>query len=228
MLFCFNDLTEPGNPFEELIDGSVERFELESWTSEPDRERMLQDLLGRALNKHTGRRDLNLDKLHKRYYFMPHEEGVPRKEYYRPLHKKESEKSVVWQGWVLTLRPEFHVTKDSIEPFPPEEVGSKVTRQKSRMYNADLLAELQFWRYYLADGKPRFDLHFGGSQRIVVSSKRFLSAEITWPGVPEKHAKAFANAEYAEDLFSDARRRRLERERHDQENLLGEESFYES
>jgi hypothetical protein len=69
------------------------------------------------------------------------------------------------------------------------------------MYNYDLLEELNFWRDFLSDGKPRISLDFGNGQRILISTA-LMSSEIAWPGIPEEFAKPFRNIEYDEDLFT--------------------------
>jgi hypothetical protein len=40
-------------------------------------------------------------------------------------------------------------------PIDSAKIGGKVTRRKSRMFNYDLLEELQFWRDYLSDSRRR-------------------------------------------------------------------------
>ena len=37
-----------------------------------------------------------------------------------------------------------------------------------------------------------------------------MQGEVTWPGIPEEHAKPFKNVEYLDDLFSWAELRSIE------------------
>jgi hypothetical protein len=191
--------------------------------------RWFVSLLNSSLNKLTGRKGLNLDKKHRRYYFMPEEPGEPLEITYRPLNQSTATRKVVWQPitkktgepkrywyhqavalrfhrvsdqcWCLSIRPEMHVTQDGLVPLESEKIGSKVTRKKARMFNYDLLGEVQFWRDFLSNSRPRIILPFGRGQHIVISTT-MMQAEIEWPGMPEEYQKSFRNVEYVDDLFS--------------------------
>lgn len=231
MLFCFQNLRYKGGPFRNLVVDfqEVERYEARKWWDDPDKMNWFLSLLNRSLNKLTGRKGLQLDRKHKRYYFTPMEVGQPFSVSYRPLNKAIATRQVVWQPttrktglsknfwyhlavslrfhpvssrhWSLSIRPELHVTKDGAIPFDSKKVGSKVTRKKARRFNYDLLGDLQFWRDFLSDSKPRVIFPFGREQRIVVLTSMMETA-IKWPGIPEEYAKPFKNVEYEEDLFS--------------------------
>lgn len=98
MLFVFQDLNAPGNPFSSLVPGrSAERFDLADWVDHPDHSRWLTELMNRALNKLTGRRGLMLDREHRRYFFPMTEEGQDREIQYRPLNQKTASRRVVWR-----------------------------------------------------------------------------------------------------------------------------------
>jgi hypothetical protein len=101
--------------------------------------------------------------------------------------------------WVLTLRPERHVTKDSIEPLASKEVGPKVTSLKARMYNELYLREVHFWRDYLAQGNPRTIMDFGTQSAIIGS--QLIGFGVRSPGIPGDN-KALTAQLYPEDLFS--------------------------
>lgn len=94
----------------------------------------------------------------------------------------------------------MRITSDGVNPIEPKSTGSYVTRTKSKMYNYDLLEELNFWRDFLSEGKPRISLDFG-SQKLLISTT-MMSSEIVWPGMPDEFAKPFRNVEYDEDLFT--------------------------
>jgi hypothetical protein len=95
----------------------------------------------------------------------------------------------------------MHITKDSVAPYPSEKIGSRVTRKKARMYNYDLLGEIQFWRDFLSDSQPRIILPFGRNQHVIISTT-LMETEIEWLGMPEEHQKPFTNVEYFDDFFS--------------------------
>lgn len=230
MLFCFHDLKEKVSPFRELVDDQkAECYESCEWWDDPDRMRWFAQLLNRSLNKLTGRKGLYLDKRHRRYYFVPEEPGAPLAISYRPLNQATASRQVVWQPttkltgapkpywyhravslqfhrvsetqWCLSIRPEMHVTKDSVIPLESDKIGSRVTRKKARMFNYDLLGEVQFWRDFLSDSQPRIILSFGKGQYVLISTT-MMQAEIDWPGMPEEHQRPFKNVEYQDDLFS--------------------------
>ena len=170
---------------------------------------------------------MNLDKEHNRYYFQPPEPGKPLSVDYTPLNQAKSTRNAVWQpvskrtnmprpywyhlavglsfqrvgrdNWCLIIRPEMRITKDGFRSIDSAKVGGKVTRRKSRMFNYDLLEELQFWRDYLSDSSPRIVFPFEPGQHIIVSN-RLMESEIEWPGIPEEYAKPFRNIEHEEDL----------------------------
>lgn len=250
-LFCFQNLRYEGGPFRRLARGrKVERFEAREWWDDPDQLAWFISLLNRSLNKLTGRKGLNLDKRHRRYYFQAEEPSRPLEVTYRPMNRKSGHRQVVWQPyskrtgqprsywyhravalsflrvspeeWCLSIRPEMHVTKDGENPLRSDKIGSRVTHKKSRMFNYDLLTEVHFWRDYLSDSQPRIVLPFDEKQSVVVSTT-MMQAEVDWPGIPEEYAKPFKNVEYEEDLFSMSTLSRLDAE--DEEDWDDEEDW---
>lgn len=230
-LFCFQDLSFQNGPFRELIsEWNVQRYEAIDWWDEPDQMHWYKSLLNRSLNKLTGRKGLNLDKEHRRYYFAPETLGQARRVGYRPLNQSNRERNVVWQPvakktgnpkpywlhlavalqfhrvaseqWCLSIRPEMRVTKNGLDPLDSQEVGSRVTRQKSRMYNYDLLGEVNFWRDYLSSSKPKIILPLSKTQKIIISTS-MMQSEVNWLGIPEEYAKPFKNIDYEADPFEE-------------------------
>ena len=230
MLWAFQNLEENDNPFAPLVEAPVERVRADSWWGDSDRERWYVDLLNRALNKITGRRGLNLDRLHRRYYFPTGEKILERSITYRPLNRAESTISVVWQpirkktglpgrywyhravqlrflhvaaySWCLSVRPAIHVTDDGRQAPRSDLIGRRVTRKLARLHNYEVLGEVNFWRDYLSDSRPRIILPFGSSGQYLQISTQLLAGEVTWPGIPTEFARAFQNVSYEDDLFS--------------------------
>lgn len=229
-LFAFHPVRAKAGPFAPVTRGPQESHRFGEWARDPDRAPWLAALLNRSLNKLTGRLGLALDMEHHRYFFPMVEPGEPVSVSYRPLNAKQAERSVVWQPvskrlgtarnfwyhravalrfaevgpdrWILTLRPELRVTTDGSQPLPSTTIGSKVTRKKARLYNYDLLSEIQFWRDFLSRSTPRLLFPFGNrAQRIVVSTD-LLSGVIQWPGIPSQHQRPFRNVNYVDDLFT--------------------------
>ncbi len=227
-LLAFHDLHDPNGPFADIVDRSKARplRTIEMWKDAEGKRRYV-NLLNRALYKFTGRLGVRYDPDHYRFYFPVFKEGEERSVNYRTLRGKRRSKKVVWQPkrrktgeprnfwwhmaagikfyqmadyqWVLALRPERHVTKDSVEPLPSEQIGPKVTRLKAKMYNELYLREVHFWRDYLSSGNPRIIIDFGTQSAVI--DAQLLSFEVTSPGIPGDDAP-LTNQLYPEDLFT--------------------------
>lgn len=229
-LWAFQDLRETGGPFSQCVDPhSTERLEMEELASDPDGHRLVQQILNRSINKLTGRHDLMFDRDKGRHFFLPEEKGVPRTESYLTLTGREGSLSVVWQplikasgerrdywmhravglqflqigpgDWCLSVRPGFSITADGYESHPSSKIGSKITKRRSRMYNADILKELQFWRHYLSDGLPRIVMKFSEQQAVHISST-LSSCAVEWPGIPPEFDISYSNVRYLDTLFT--------------------------
>jgi hypothetical protein len=227
-LFTFHNLHDPKGPFADVIDRrQVEDLRSKDLWDDAEGHRRFVDLMNKALYKYAARLDVRYDPLHHRYYFPATEPGKSRKISYRPLNARRRSRNVVLQPkrrstgeprgywshlavglrfhrmadkqWVLSLRPEFHLTKDGETVLPSEQIGRRVTRKKSRMRNYVYLAEVNFWRDYLSNGSPRIVLNFGDQSAVI--GTEFLAFDVSWPGVPDDDM-AFKNRSYAEDLFT--------------------------
>jgi hypothetical protein len=227
-LLAFHDLRDQNGPFADIVDTSKARplRATEMWADAEGKRRYI-NLLNRALYKYTGRLGVRYDTDHYRFYFPVFKEGEERSVNYRTLRGKRRNKKVVWQPirkktneprnywwhmasgikfyqmadwqWVLALRPERHVTKDSVEPLPSEQIGPKVTRLKAKMYNELYLREVHFWRDYLSKGSPRIILDFGTQSAVI--DAQLLSFEVHSPGIPGDD-KPLTTQLYPEDLFT--------------------------
>lgn len=232
-LLAFHDLRRHGNAFATFVDPSaVERHDAFGWFDDPDRSRWYVDLLNRALSRHCRRRGLSFDREHRRFYFAADQEEVRREVRYKPMNRSSALRDVVWRpvrrstgesrpywlhgaatlrfaqvrrgSWMLTIRPGLHVTVDGFVPPPSETIGRRVTRRLNRMFNYELLKEVQFWRDVLGEGKPRIVLAFGQpahDQNVQISTE-LLATEVDWPGLPPQYARSFSNVGYEEGLFS--------------------------
>jgi hypothetical protein len=227
-LLTFFDLRAEGNPFNRVADGtSVSVLRSTELWREPESRRRYLTLLNRSLFKYTGRLNVRYDPAHRRFYFPPVELGRPRKVRYRSLQGRWSTRRVVWQPtkrttgelrrywwhlaaglrfeqmaelqWGLSIRPERHLTLDGETTLPSDEIGRRVTRLKAKMFNDLYLAEVNFWRDYLCQGKPRIILNFG-SQSAVIGAE-FLTVTMKWPGIPGDD-KAIKEERYEDDLFT--------------------------
>jgi hypothetical protein len=228
-LYAFNDLRELSSPFSKLVDPySAECHNALAWWDIPDKGRWYVELLNRTLNKITGRKGLQLDKDHHRYYFAPDEPGQAKKIRYKSISGRHPPRHVVWnpkfkhsgelkshwihlavalrfhrlgeRTWALSVRPEHRFTKDGVTPLQAKSIGRRSTKRKSRMYNLDVLKDVQFWRDYLSGSSPRIIARFGGGQALVIEND-LISTTVTWPAVRDDQGNRL-QATYEDDLFS--------------------------
>jgi len=229
-LFTFSSPSDRSSPFRQFVrpnGGGSERAR--EWWDDPDRFLWYVQLLNRTLNKLTGRRGLNLDKEHKRYYFEQAQDGEPSSVTYRSLTGKRTSRQVVWRpafrhsgelknywehlavglrfhrvtatAWCISVRPERRFTRDGRTLLTPKGTGRRATSRKSHMYNINVLAEVNFWREFLADRGPRIIMKFG-AQSLVVDAE-MMSVTVSWPGVPDD-ARPVTYTRAEDDLFTTA------------------------
>lgn len=67
------------------------------------------------------------------------------------------------------------------------------------MFNDLYFSEVNFWRDYLCQGKPKIILNFGNQSAVI--DTQFLPFDIRWSGIPGDD-KPFKNQVYENDLFS--------------------------
>jgi hypothetical protein len=211
-VWAFHELTDAKGPFKEAVDASAaEKLDATALLKSDDRNIYVW-LLNAALREALLRRGVRHDRDHDRYYFLPDHEMITRRvEAKTKTGRNQSAKKVVRQegersdtprdvwwhlaaqlrfeqfapsSWGLTIRPEFHLTKDGREPLDPRRVGRKITKRKSRMYNEGYFDAVHFLRYFLLDGKPRLILPVG-TQTISVDGD-FPNADGAWPRISDK------------------------------------------
>lgn len=227
-LYAFHDLSLPHGPFAAVVDyANMLPIAVEDFASEAEGRRRLVSLLNISLSKFCGHKGVRYDPVHHRHIFEVSDPGHERVVGYRTLTGRNDSRRVVWNPirkstgegknhwlhlaaglsfhqmaedqWCLSIRPERHVTKDSVTPFDPKYVGRKVTRLKARMFNHAYLGEVHFWRDFLSEGKPRFILNFGVQSAIVETE--LVSLDVAWAGIVED-VKSFTNQRFEDDLFS--------------------------
>ena len=227
-LYTFHNLNVPDNPFYGTYDATtIKNLKSSDMWASPDDHRLYISLLNRALRNFLSKRGLKFDTRHNRYYFLPEPNEIKRTFKYISLAGKQTTKAVVnnpvtrvtgepkpyWvhvaanlsfqqigcRQWVLTIRPEKHLTTDGFEPYSHASIGKKITRLKSTMYNWQYLQELQLWREFITDANKRKLLKFG--KQAIVIENNLLKANIVWQGVPEDR-KNFIAQEHDEDLFT--------------------------
>jgi hypothetical protein len=229
-LIAFHDLSSLKNPFAVVANPyEAQRHPIVDWLDDPDHSRWVIELLNRSMRRFTSMRGLWWDNDHKRYYFPCPDPPADRTVRYRGLNQ-QAERGVVWQPkrkstgeprghWyhlafssrflrtgskrmVLSIRPELRITKDGVTPIDSERIGAKVTKKKSRVFNYDLLRDVNFWRDYLGGSSPHIRFWYGSPGQALVISTLLQNGSVTWPGLPPEHAMPFTNVEYLDDLFT--------------------------
>ncbi len=229
-LFAFEDLEDDAGLFSRWVrPHTTQRLAARSMWDDPDLYRYYVTILNVVLRKLAGARGLMLSKedLHWLFPVGPNGEEVSKK--YQPLNKAEVDRQVAWRpviratgekrshwehlaiglrfhrvsadAWVLAMRPERHFTLDGTTPLSFKRNTRRANKRISHLYNDDMLADTNFWRSYLAEGKPRIIWRFG-SQALIIDA-RLLDAKVTWPGVPDDKLN-YKNAIPVDDLFTRA------------------------
>lgn len=211
-VWAFHDLADSKGPFKEAVDASSAEKVDATALLKSDNRNIYAWLLNAALREVLVRRGVRHDRDRDRYFFLPDHETITRRvEAKTKTGRNQSAKKVVRQegersdtprdvwwhlaaqlrfeqfapgSWGLTIRPEFHLTKDGRESLDPRRVGRKITKRKSRMYNEGYFDAVHFLRYFLLDGKPRLVMPVG-TQSITVDGD-FPSAEGAWPQISDK------------------------------------------
>ena len=193
-VWVFHDLSDTRGPFKQAVDpGAAERLGTARLLKSDDKNIYVW-LLNGALRQALLRRGVRLDGGHNRYYFLPDHETITRRvEARTKTGRAQSAKKVVRQdgertdhprdiwwhlaaqlrfeqfapgSWGLTIRPEFHLTKDGREPLEPWRVGRKVTRLKSHMYNEG---------YFDADHPASVTAGFIGTAGRIATARAWLA-----------------------------------------------------
>jgi len=206
-VWAFHDLASPKGPFKQVVESkTAQQVDAARMLKSDDRNIYVWLLYG-ALRESLLRRGVRLDRVHNRYYFLADHETITRRvEARTKTGRAQSAKKVVRQegadtdhprdiwwhlaaqlrfeqfasnSWGLTIRPEFHLTKDGREPLESWWVGRKVTRRKSRMYNEGYFDAVHFFRYFLLDGKTSFTLKVGDQTILVEGDFPGMGANTT-------------------------------------------------
>ncbi|MGE3590515.1 MAG: hypothetical protein AB7L17_22550 [Ilumatobacteraceae bacterium] len=211
-VWAFHDTSDRNGPFKQVVDrSSTTLIPADKFLITADRNIYVW-LLNSALREALLRRGVRFDKQHDRYYFLPDHETITRlvtaktktgrNQSAKKVVRQEGERTgtprdVWWHlaaqlrfeefdvgAWGLTIRPEFHLTKDGRIPLEPKRVGRKITKRKSRMYNEGYFDAVHFFRYFLLDGATRLVLRVG--QQAIAIDGNFPSVDATWAAIDDK------------------------------------------
>jgi hypothetical protein len=185
-LFTFGDLAGGTSPLARDIVGEVETVAIESLCADPDRERLLVQLLNSTLLVWARHRGLRSDAGTQRLWFPRDEEGAREityrarvREATRTVTKpKVSQRSGAvryWEHeavrfrfrryrdqWLLHVVPCFVFTTDGFGTLlKGPRVGPLATRRIARDFNPQVQNDLFFWRWVFAEGNTETPLDNG-------------------------------------------------------------------
>jgi hypothetical protein len=217
-------------PFHQVVAGTVTVLKARDMWREDEGARRFVQLIRKSLRRYLTH-DLGLvyDRDHDRFWFPPLADGGERSVTYDTPGGKVQTRRVAWEQrnrvtgegrgrwwhdavslrvehlggrqWCLTARPEFYLTTDGHTPLDSDQIGKNVTWKKSRMYNWQYLTEVQFWRHFLGEGKPRFIIRL--DRQAIVVDTALLGVDVDSPRITAADdAKAFTNQEFEENLFT--------------------------
>lgn len=187
----FSNLYEIEEPFSYRINKETIRMEdVQSWTLDPDRRRVLIWLLNKELSKHA--RELGFsEEMNKHKFFYPCI-GESRKEVWKPRFRSSSEMTVAQRIWAeqahsfvywhvavnarftslhnqiyLILSPTIQITEDGKNAIFGEKEGTIITKLTHNKYNSNYLNSLLFWIQKLAKGNDTLSL---SDSKILIST----------------------------------------------------------
>lgn len=225
-IWTFDNLTRARNRYSTVIDGGdTESLASDALWDTDDNTWRYVDLLNRTLKLYLERSRIGFDPQHRRYYYWAPKPVASRQVSYTTKAGRNRTSSVVFQRtragvpvdewwhwaagmrfqylgrrrWVLSIRPEYHVTRDGHEPFDSKRVGRRVTRRKSHQYNREYFDRVWFWVQALTANKPQVMIPVG-DQALLIGAE-LMTCTVRSPGVAID--ESFATREAPDDdLFS--------------------------
>lgn len=191
-IVSFADLSDQKGPLaNRVVPSSVRDEQLLAWLNDPDKQRIIIELLNREIRLHAERLGMQHEPNKEKFFFSC--SGDYRTEAWKPRIKSSSTLKVAQRMWVqqlgkylywhiavvarftyvggrlyLTLTPTIQLTDDGRRAIFGAKEGTVITRLTYNRYNSSYLNSILFWAFKLADGKEKIELRGGN---IVVKSK---------------------------------------------------------
>lgn len=177
-LVTFEDLTDPKNPYRDLVDVSaIKTASFQNWLNDEDTRRICIELLERELRHYAIGRGFHL--FHKKGTLFYPTVGEGRKEEWLSRGKRKSSRAVATLMWAeqlnrkvylhsafhpkflfidgtiyLRVLPSFIVTSDGKRVLSDSRAGTIITRVSHDKYNAPYLNAVLFWMEKLSQNNP--------------------------------------------------------------------------
>jgi hypothetical protein len=195
-LWTFSDLADPANPLSAEVFGSIDHVPVASLLGDPDRERLIVQLLNRTLLMFGARKGLCGHRRSRRLWFPRSEDGKRQVTYQarvreatrtvaKPLTSRAHGQTTRWEheslrfsfrrydDWMMHLVPSWVFTHDGREDLMRgPKVARLATRRSARDFNPQVANDLYFWVWVLTEGEEATALDPDGS--VVVESRLAL------------------------------------------------------
>lgn len=207
-IYTFTDLRKGNNPLRNLIDlKSLQLYALDEFLETKDGDKKMIWLLNDYVKRHLKEQGLIVDYEKNRAYFPKTENGERVITYQarfkkatrtlvKPRYAQDKERIRYWEHkafnfsvkklgneWGVMIEPTYVFTLNGEKVlFSPKRVGALATKKASRDYNVNVLNDIVFWLYVLANGATgAFRLTASSDYRLdddVILSTEYLSASI--------------------------------------------------
>ena len=183
-ILTFANLSDASSPFRASIDSSTaEAIRTSSLLNSSEGSRNFVELLTRALYRHLEARGMLVDTIKKRCYFARTEKGSKEITYQasfrqatrtvtKAIVSKRTDRILYWQHesmsfgferfggeWALRILPSYVFTKDGrYASLHYSKIGALATRKAARDFNMQVLNDIVFWTWILAEGKDSFEI----------------------------------------------------------------------
>ena len=192
-LYTYHELAGERSQLSAFIDKeSTTQIDTKDLSENDDTQRIVAELLRKALEAHMKAKGLWVERRRQRCHFTCDRNNRVQKSYqsggrqlsrrvawwnddsqrYYCIHKAVSyEIKRFKEAWGLILNPTFLVTQDGrADQLDRDEHSRIVTGLQSDHYNSHVRADVRFWLSFLETGDGEIDLSYGGSRNMVVDT----------------------------------------------------------
>lgn len=193
-LWTFSDLSDASNPLASEVLGRIEEVPVTSLLGDPDRERLVVQLLNRTLLAYARKKGLCTHRRSQRLWFPRSDDGKRHVTYRarvreatrtvtKPLVSRAHARKTRWEHeslrfsfrrygneWMLHLVPGWVFTHDGRDDLMRgPKVARLATRRSARDFNPQVANDLYFWVWVLAEGRESTALDPRGS--VLIASR---------------------------------------------------------
>jgi NAD-dependent SIR2 family protein deacetylase len=209
LLLTFSDLGDAVNPLGRDVHGPASKLAVAELEADPDRERILVQLLNSCMLAHARSCQLVSVPGDRRLYF-PRTEAGPREMGYqarvrratrtvtRPVVSRRTSRVLYWEHhavrfaferfageWGVMLVPTWVFTRDGERDIiTGPRVGRLSVVRSARDYNPQVAGDMRFWSWVLTHGSESVDVEAGAPGALVIGG-RFVEQAVVDAPVPE-------------------------------------------